>query len=318
MNPTLKRWFAVGGGVLGTLLLSFLILRFIDLFLSLSLYSWFFARVQSLSGFTDEITGAIAIWLTAAVVLLAPAVVASLLWDKRKAVLIIALCVSGWFVLSFLFTEPRDGYYFNPMTGAPRYKYTRKPDGKIELLPMGYRYDPHYGTKLESITPEIFKEYEQQQNPAPVVTNTPVQPAVTVLKEQWATITTNPQWTPAHHFSDHEFPDSSYNDLEMAIEAFGIRGDEALVRVGVRMRPKKGDRWLLPPNETYFIDSKGTRFECVRSVPDDSRDSATYYDLVPNEIYRFEIYFHKLDYLTPYIILNHPQFEPVKVNLKWH
>src|SRR5260370_33035884 len=123
MNRNIKRGLIASAVVLGLIVISFVILRYIDLLLAVPLYSWFFERIRTLAGFTDDITGAIAVWLTAALVLLIPTVIALLIWDKRKAIVVIAFVISIWFVLSFLFTQPREGYYFNPMTGTARYKF---------------------------------------------------------------------------------------------------------------------------------------------------------------------------------------------------
>lgn len=302
MAINVKRWAVTGMGAALLFLSGIFILKYVDVLLALPLYSWFFEQIQTLGGYPDEVTGALAVWLTATILLSLPTIFTSLRSDKRRAILMVAVGLSLWCVISFLITQPREGYYFNPVTGAARYKFTRLPDGKIELLPLGYRYNPRDGSTLETATPEIIKQYELQRKK--ISASAEAAPS----EDKWAKVAYEPQWILSVDPSDH---------LSMAIEASRVRINDTVVQVAVRSDSITSNYNLEWPKGAYITDSRGTRYDLKKVEPQNGESTNTYRTVRPYETYRFELYFRRLDYLTPYITVNHHQFKSVKINLNW-
>lgn len=146
----------------------FFVLRVLDVMMAWQLYSWFFQPLAE-SGIPETLSGAVAVWLMAAVILTLPAFLYALLTNRSKAVLIAATAVSAWFVIAYFISLPREGQLFNPITGRAMYRYSET-DGKINLLPLGYRYDPATGEALKDMTPEVAKRYAAQEAPPTQVT----------------------------------------------------------------------------------------------------------------------------------------------------
>jgi len=48
------------------------------------------------------------------------------------------------------------------MTGQAMYRYSQTPDGKIDLFPMGYKFHPRHGNKLELVTPNLIKDMDRK------------------------------------------------------------------------------------------------------------------------------------------------------------
>jgi hypothetical protein len=136
--------------------------RLVDSVIGLGIYSSLFEKVHDVTGLSDLAAGALTVWILTVFFLFIPTTVCCFLLKRIAAILLIALIFSGWAVVMFFLSQPRDGYKFNPLTGNAQFKYARKSDGKLELFPRSYDYDPHFGTKLADITPEIVLEYEDQ------------------------------------------------------------------------------------------------------------------------------------------------------------
>src|SRR5204863_102417 len=108
--------------------------QILDLLMWKSFYGYFF-RIFTTAGFPEHLSGAISIWLTVAVIFLVPVAMSSILFRRTaKGVLIVAGALSGWFVLQYVLSLPKQGEYFNPITGESRFKYSRRPDGSIKLF----------------------------------------------------------------------------------------------------------------------------------------------------------------------------------------
>lgn len=140
-----------------------LAVRVIDLLMIWGLYGWFFQSITRVGGINEYIAGAASIWFTAAVLLLIPIVLFKFLFRRQtKGLLIIASCFSLWFVILYFLSQPREGEYFNTITGNGRVVWFSDHQGKINILPLGYKFDPHYGIKTQLITTPILLEYERQ------------------------------------------------------------------------------------------------------------------------------------------------------------
>ncbi|MGA2434145.1 MAG: hypothetical protein ABSG25_02555 [Bryobacteraceae bacterium] len=160
MNKTVKRIIWV---VLAVVCL-FLTVRLLDILMAWSVYSWFFRNIQEIAGLPDTLNGAVSIWLTVVTILIIPTFLSVLFFrHTAKKLSIIALAVSGMLVLFYFLAQPKQGQYFNPVTGKAMYRYYKAENGKIELFPLGYMFHPRYGVPLLDFTPQIIGEMEKQQ-----------------------------------------------------------------------------------------------------------------------------------------------------------
>ena len=132
--------------------------RFLDLLMAWWTYSSVFMTLKTATGLPDAITGAIAVWIVAGIVIWIPTLIHAAFFKKRKAVYIIATSLSVWMVVLYVLSLPARGQYFNPVTGTAYYKYSRQPDGSIQTFPLGYEYDPTYRNRLQLVTPEVVRE----------------------------------------------------------------------------------------------------------------------------------------------------------------
>ncbi|MEK7628964.1 MAG: hypothetical protein AAB394_00375 [Patescibacteria group bacterium] len=163
MNPVVRRVLTIVTIVLA----GFLILQLASVLMAMSIYSWFFQTIRNASGMPDALNGAISIWLVAIVLMLLPTFFSAIFFRKTlKKVLIVAGALSGWVLIVYFMSLPKEGQFFNPMTGQTMYRYARSPDGKIDLFPLGYKFHPRYGTELELVTPEIIKEIDRKATEA--------------------------------------------------------------------------------------------------------------------------------------------------------
>jgi len=140
-----------------------LMVRLLDLLMIWGLYSWFFQSIIQVGGINEYIAGAVSVWFTAVVLLLLPIVLSNFLFRRQiKGLLIIFACFSLWFVILYFLSQPREGEYFNTITGTGRLVWFKDHQGKIGILPLGYKFDPHYGVKTQLITPPVVIDYEKQ------------------------------------------------------------------------------------------------------------------------------------------------------------
>ena len=139
----------------------------------LEIVTWFslfdhFVQVFTRAGVPDELSAAISIWFIFAVVVLAAILPISMLWKRNRKTLmhgaVAAAAVSSWFVIQYFISLPKPGEYFNSITGEAKHNYARQPDGRIRLFYVRLKHDPKYNTLLSPITPEIVREYENQQS----------------------------------------------------------------------------------------------------------------------------------------------------------
>ncbi len=160
MNRIVKRGLFYGTLAAG----AFLTFRLLDLLMAWGIYSWFFGNLQNMAGLPDTLNGAISLWLTVVTMLLIPTFLSALFFRRTtKKVIIIASAVSSWLVIMYFLAQPKQGHYFNPMTGQAMYRYYKAQDDRIELLPLGYKFHPRYGTQLLPLTPEVIQQMDEQK-----------------------------------------------------------------------------------------------------------------------------------------------------------
>lgn len=173
-------------GIVGLLLL-WIAIRFTDLILGWTLYSWFFQKIREVGALPDLITGAIAVWCVAAILLLGPTVLFSyFVRGRKKAVVIYATAISFGMVSLYLLSLCQSDNLFNPFTGSPNYVFVKEPDSAIKLFPHGYLVDPLTGKETQLLTPEVAQAYREQQarihQPPPP--SPPLSPPVAVTGSQ--------------------------------------------------------------------------------------------------------------------------------------
>jgi len=138
--------------------------RLMDFILGWSLYLWFFHKIREFVALPDLITGAMAVWCVAAVLLLGPMLLFSFfIRDRAKAIVIGATVTSVGMVFLYLISLFQADNLFNPYTREPNYVYVKESDGIIKLYPRGYLVDP-WGRKTQPLTPEVADAYRKQQN----------------------------------------------------------------------------------------------------------------------------------------------------------
>lgn len=138
--------------------------RLMDLILGWSFYLWFFHKIREFVALPDLITGAMAVWCVAAVLLLGPMLLFSFfIRDRARAIVIGATVISVGMVFLYLLSLLQTDNLFNPYTREPNYVYVKESDGKIKLYPRGYLVDP-FGKKTQLLTAEIAEAYRKQQN----------------------------------------------------------------------------------------------------------------------------------------------------------
>lgn len=159
MNETVRRILVGVAVVIG----GFLAFRLLNLLMVWSLYSWFFQMIKSAAGIPDTLNGAFSIWLVAITVLLLPTFFSILFWkrDPKKVALIVG-AISAWLVVVYFISQPKEGRFFNPMTGQAMYRYSPTPEGKIDLFPLGYKFHPRYGNELQLVTPHLVREMDKK------------------------------------------------------------------------------------------------------------------------------------------------------------
>ena len=138
--------------------------RLMDFILGWSLYLWFFHKIREFVALPDLITGAMAVWCVAAVLLLGPMLLFSFfIRDRAKAIVIGASVTSVGMVFLYLLSLLQADNLFNPYTREPNYVYVKESDETIKLYPRGYLVDP-WGKKTQPLTPEVAEAYRKQQN----------------------------------------------------------------------------------------------------------------------------------------------------------
>lgn len=163
MNQALRRVLFLVVVVVG----GFLAFKLFDLLTVWWLYSWFFQAIRNASGMPDTLNGAFSIWLVTITLMLLPTFLSVVFWKRDpKKVLLVVSAVSVWLVIVYFMSLPKEGRFFNPMTGQAMYRYSLTPEGKIELFPVGYKFHPRYGDVLQPVTPELIKEMDQKAEEA--------------------------------------------------------------------------------------------------------------------------------------------------------
>jgi len=158
-----RRVAKYASAVVGSLILLWLAIRFASLITTWSLYSWFFERIRTVGALPDYLSGAIAVWCVAAVLLFTPAVFFSLFVKRnRKMVGIAAGAISLWMVFLYVISIPQQKNLFNPITGSANFSYSLDPKGAIHLFPRGYAFDPATGLRLQPLSDAIAERWRQQ------------------------------------------------------------------------------------------------------------------------------------------------------------
>ena len=97
---------------------------------------------------------------------------------------------------------------------------------------------------------------------------------------------------------------------------FGL--GKTTLHLAVRNLPNSSGAGLTAADGAYLTDSRGTRYDIWQDRSANKKIySGSAHTLLRNEVYRFDLIFPKIDYQTPFIYLNHPQFQPMKITLKW-
>jgi len=141
-------------------------IRLTNLITAWTLYSWFFEKIHTVGALPDYVSGAVAVWCVAAVVLFTPALFFSIFLKRsRKTVLVAAAGVSLWMML-YVLSIRQSGNLFNPITGTANYNYDRDSEGNIKLYDRGYSFNPATGEKLGPLEGSVAAEYLKQQRVA--------------------------------------------------------------------------------------------------------------------------------------------------------
>jgi len=150
----------------------------------------------------------------------------------------------------------------------------------------------------------------------------------------WAEVSCEPQWAKPSASPNPSISNNSAK-LEMTVEKVGIvKGitfykpenkesnnfpvalGETNLQLAVRILPDSDRAWLDKARGAYLIDDRGTRYD-IRQDNTITTSAGDGRELVRNEVYRFNLFFPKIEDKTPYIHFNHPRFQPIKINLKW-
>ncbi len=162
-----KRILRYGTILLAILGILWIAVRIGDIIMGWTLYSWIFQGIKNIGVLPDPITGAIAVWIVAVIILFGPTMILYFFAGKSKrrmAVLTVASAISLWMVLLYTIgaMQPK-GNLFNPLIGTPNYNYAKYPDGTIKLFDRGYSFDPETGIKLSPLDAKTASEYRSQE-----------------------------------------------------------------------------------------------------------------------------------------------------------
>jgi len=147
-----------------SLFVLWLAIRLTNLIAAWTLYSWFFEKIHTIGALPDFISGALAVWCTAAVVLFTPTLFFSLFLKRsRKTILFLAGGISLWMMFLYGLEVRQSGNLFNPITGRANYNYDRTSEGIVQLYDPGYVFDPATGEKLKPLDPAAAEEYRRHQ-----------------------------------------------------------------------------------------------------------------------------------------------------------
>ncbi len=139
-----------------------IILKVLNLFMLGWVFSFIFQKIQETAGLPDLLTGAICIWLTAAVILLIPTVVSFVFFRRTlKKMLILCAALSISLVGLYFGSQPKEGELFSN-SGYPMFRYYRAEDGKITLFPLWQKIHRRYGVELPVVTTAIAHELDKQ------------------------------------------------------------------------------------------------------------------------------------------------------------
>jgi serine/threonine protein kinase len=98
----------------------------------------------------------------------------------------------------------------------------------------------------------------------------------------------------------------------------GLGLGKTTLNLAVRNLPNSSGANLTGADDAYLTDSRGTRYDIWQDGSGSKKPySGITHTLLRNEVYRFDLIFPNIDYETPFIYFNHPQFQPMKINLKW-
>ncbi len=243
---------------------AFLAIRLLGLLMLWPVYSWFFQTIRNASGMPDLLTGAVSILFTAIAMLVLPIMLSAIFWrHNTQKVLIVAGALSVWLVVLYFISQPKAGQYFNPMTGQAMFKYSKTPDGRIELFPLGYEYHPRYGNKLQIVTPEVIKLYEGN--------------GAQVLQSYFLNQL-------LHTFSGFTGQDTVH------LESVVLLPDKTVFRLSHTNGTLHDTRLSFRLRSTYLVDDFGNMYK-AKSDTLDWLGSTT---IVPYEVKRFDVVFPKL------------------------
>lgn len=323
------RFFRAAGVMVIGLAVMFVLSRLLYPLMIWQLYGWFFQPLKRAFRFPDLITGAISIWVVTLIALVLPALLYTLFFRRLwKSAVIISTAVSVVMVAAYFLEQPRKGEYFTATEGKPLYKYAEV-DGKIELFPLGYNYDPHTQSKLELVNWEVVKRHERQsQNVVNLVS--PPAPAVE-KKTDYSPKQYNIHFTDASNTAGISGmiadPDRiEEHDLVLRLESVAVTANSTTLLISARVA--EGRRIAYLPNaRVQYQQVQGGYMQrsAVLTGKDGisyaaTEDSGMYEDrtnfggyftfsraIMEPETYRFEIVFPRISY-SPWFKFRHPGF----------
>lgn len=166
--PKIARW--VGLAVVCCVCL-FITLRVAEVVFFLGLYRSWFSSFHG-AGISDGPSGLLAFLCSLATFAAVPSLAGLVFWRRSlKRYLTVGGVALALALVSYFISQPKDGQYFNPITGSAMFKYSQDGGGNIALFPVGYSFDPVSGRKLEMVNPQIIEVYLKQLalRPKPVV-----------------------------------------------------------------------------------------------------------------------------------------------------
>lgn len=97
----------------------------------------------------------------------------------------------------------------------------------------------------------------------------------------------------------------------------GVGLGKTTLSLAVRNLPDSSGAFLRKAEDAYLTDSRGTRYDLWVDSSGSHGNGIYAHQLLRNEVYRFDLSFPEIGYETPFIHFNHPQFQPMKITLKW-
>ncbi|MCX6797058.1 MAG: hypothetical protein NTX98_01085 [Candidatus Doudnabacteria bacterium] len=223
----------------------------------------------------------------------------------RKFVVVLTFAYCGMCLVLYQVSKPQPGQAANVVTGAPLLNFYKNPDGQIEVFGKEVRFHPRYpGVPLLSITPEVYREYEQQQE---------LQKNGTPLS--WVPFSITPKWVEAKK-----------GELNLWVEGIEVNNRTTLLHVACAGQTGgflSGEGWLIPGVEVYIADQDGRVYqlteESVEYPQQQTEDKRSVVKaprrILRGEIFRYILAFPAIPKETKRLSLYHGQFGGTPIQL---